>query len=105
MASDIKAKRARRKKGDPPRSHFEKVRDELHWSSQDVAEQIGATRALVDRWALTDNVPAEIMVWMEGLLAFRQKFPPPTGWKRRPGKRGSSKFSVARRFGSAKLPT
>jgi hypothetical protein len=62
------------------------VRDALGWSNRHVAQEVGATSAIVDRWAMNDTAPREIMIWMEGLLDFHQLFQAPKDWKRRPGK-------------------
>lgn len=75
-------KTSRRKKGDPPRSRFDALLDELGWSNRYLAERVKSTPAIVDRWALTGNAPPKILVWVEVLAALHRANPPPTDWRR-----------------------
>ena len=59
----------------PPRNDFEVLRNQIGWSNRHIAQEIGATAAIVDRWSAKGTAPEPVMRWLQGVAAFREGLP------------------------------
>jgi transcriptional regulator with XRE-family HTH domain len=59
----------------------------LGWSQREMANQLQCSHRLVRKWACAEAVvPVQVGAWLEGLALAHATFPPPTAFRRPPGR-------------------